>query len=114
MHEYPITKKIIEIAEAHAKKEGAKSVRAVHLVVGDYSGFIGESISMYFDIISEGTLCEGASITVKRVEPRLRCRDCNELFKRKPFSFDCPKCGGEGMPTEIGKEFYIESIDIEG
>ena len=27
--------------------------------------------------------------------------------------FACPVCGGEGEPTEIGKECYIESIEIE-
>ena len=25
----------------------------------------------------------------------------------------CPECGGEGGPTEIGKEFYIDSIEVE-
>ena len=25
----------------------------------------------------------------------------------------CPKCGGQGGPTDIGKEFYIDSIEIE-
>ena len=25
----------------------------------------------------------------------------------------CPHCGGDGSPTEIGKEFYIESVDLE-
>lgn len=113
MHEYPITTRIIQIAEEHAKKENAKHVVQVSLVVGDYSGFIGESISMYFDVISEGTLCEGAALNIRKVAPMLKCRNCGELFKKAPFSFECPKCKGEGGPTEIGKEFYIESIEIE-
>jgi len=25
----------------------------------------------------------------------------------------CPKCGVDGEPTEIGKEFYIEEIEVE-
>ena len=53
MHEYPITQQIIKIAENHAREAGSQKVTAVNLVVGDYSGFIGESIQMYFDIISE-------------------------------------------------------------
>jgi hydrogenase nickel incorporation protein HypA/HybF len=113
MHEYPITKRIIQIAEEHAKKEGASRIILINHVVGDYSGFIGESVSMYFDIISEGTLCEGAALNIRRVAPMLRCRSCGELFKKVPFSFECPKCKGEGGPTEIGKEFYIESIEVE-
>ena len=113
MHEYPITQQIIKIAENHAREADAEKVTAVNLVVGDYSGFIGDSIQMYFDIISEGTLCEGAEIRIQRVKPKLRCSSCGELFERKLFSFECPKCGGEGGPTEIGKEFYIDSIEVQ-
>lgn len=114
MHEYPITKQIIKIAEKHAADAGASRVKKINLVVGDYSGFVGESIDMYFRSISEGTTCEGAEIEIKRVKPKVKCRLCGEIFERKPFSFDCPKdgCKGLGEPTEIGKEFFIESIEI--
>ncbi len=113
MHEYPITQQIIKIAEKHAKEAGASRVLKVKLVVGDYSGFIGESIQMYFDVISEGTLCENAVIEIQRVKPKLKCDGCGELFDRVMFSFACPVCGGEGGPTDIGKEFYIETIEVE-
>lgn len=113
MHEYPITQQIVKIAENHAKEAHAQKVRSIDLVCGDYSGFIGDSIQMYFDIISEGTLCEGAEIHIKRVKPQLMCEKCGTYFERKPFSFQCPACGGEGGPTDIGKEFYIDSIEVE-
>lgn len=113
MHEYPITQQIIKIAENHAKDAGAAKVTAINLVVGDYSGFIGESIQMYFDVISENTLCDGAKIHIERVKPKLQCSQCGVYFERKPYSFQCPACGGEGGPTAIGKEFYIDSIEVE-
>ncbi|MEG2199591.1 MAG: hydrogenase/urease maturation nickel metallochaperone HypA, partial [Anaerovorax sp.] len=59
MHEYPITQQIIKIAEKHAADAGASCVKKINLVVGDYSGFVGDSIDMYFRIISQGTACEG-------------------------------------------------------
>ena len=113
MHEYPITQQIIKIAENHCREAGANKVSAVNLVVGDYSGFIGDSIQMYFDIISEGTPCESAKLKIKRVKPKLKCPACGEFFERAPMSFACPKCGVDGEPTEIGKEFYIEEIEVE-
>jgi len=113
MHEFPITEQIIKIAEKHARDAGAARVTKVKMVVGDYSGFIGESIQMYFDVISKGTACEMASIEIERVRPKLKCEDCGQLFERVLFSFECPSCGGQGCPTEIGKEFYIENIEIE-
>lgn len=112
MHEYPITQRIVEIADKQAEIEQAR-VTGIDLVVGDDSGFIGESIGMYFDIIAEGTRCAGAKLSIERVRPMLRCESCGELFARAPFSFTCPACGGEGLPSEIGKEFYVRSVELE-
>jgi hydrogenase nickel incorporation protein HypA/HybF len=112
MHEYPLTKQIIDTALSHA---GGKPVAAINLVVGDYSGVVADSIALYFDLIAEGTACEKAALNIERVAPMLRCKVCGALFERKPFAFACPVegCPGEGEPTEIGREFYINSIEIE-
>ncbi|MCQ4638347.1 hydrogenase maturation nickel metallochaperone HypA [Anaerovorax odorimutans] len=113
MHEYPITEQIIKIAEKHCREAGAKKVTKVKLVIGDYSGYVGDSVHMYFDLIGEGTLCEGADVEIRHVKPKLKCSQCGELFEKKLMSFACPKCGADGGPTDIGKEFYIESIEVE-
>ena len=42
-----------------------------------------------------------------------RCEKCGKLFKKQLLSFECPYCGGQGGPSEIGKEFYIDTIEIE-
>ena len=106
MHEYPLAQRIIEICAEH----GAKKVKTIHLVVGESSGIVADSILLYFDIISKGTVCENAKIEIETIRPMLQCEACGRLFKRKPFSFDC-QCGGEGRPTEIGREFYVKSIE---
>ena len=114
MHEYPITQQIVKIAEEHAREQGASAVKKVCLVVGEQSGFVGDSIQMYVDVISKGTLCQGAEVDFRWIKAKLRCSDCGELFERTElYSFACPKCGGQGGPTDIGKEFYIDSIEIE-
>jgi len=112
MHEYPITQRIIEIAGEYAEKNHAEEVKFIHLVVGDTCGYVASSIELYFDIIAEGTPCEKAKLHIKRVTPELKCSACGKLFVRKPFTFECPFCKGEGRPTEIGQEFYIKSIEV--
>jgi hydrogenase nickel incorporation protein HypA/HybF len=114
MHEYPLTERIIKMAEEHAKKQGAACVERINLVVGDDSGCVADCISLYFDLIAKDSLCAEATLSIKRVKPMLRCQTCGQLFERKPFQFDCPAdhCSGEGRPTEIGREFYVESIEI--
>ncbi len=113
MHEYPVAQKIIEIAEETAKKNSAVKIKRINIVVGELSGFIGESIQMYFDILARGTSAEGAIISVKSVRPRLKCTSCGLSFEMSGRSFMCPSCGGGAVLTEAGREFYIESIDIE-
>lgn len=113
MHELPLVQSINKKASAHALAHGAARVQAITLVVGDSTGYVPESIQMYFDIVSADTLCEGAVIKIKRVKPLMKCSACGKLFERKPFTFDCPGCGGEGNPTEVGQELYIEDIEIE-
>ena len=113
MHELPITQKIVKIADEHCRENGGNRVLKVNMVIGDYSGYVGEAIQTYFGIIAEGTLCEGASLEFVKVEPMLRCGSCGKLFKKQPLSFECPYCGGQGQQSEVGKEFYIDTIEIE-
>lgn len=119
MHEYQITKDIIATACAEVKI--GMEVEKIVLVVGKNTGFIGESIQMYFDEISKGTSVEGSKLEIIPVEPKLRCKNCGNLFARKidekleikdaiQNSFKCPKCGGDGMPSEVGKEFFIKEL----
>jgi len=113
MHEYPATLQIIKIATEHGRLHQAKRITKITLVVGEKSGFLSDSIEMYFKIIAEGTPVEGAALEILSVKPLLNCPNCSELFARKPYSFACPKCGQDGNPTEIGKEFYVKNIEIE-
>jgi len=109
MHEFSIAQSIIQTAIEHAN--GAK-VAQINLVIGESAGILGESLRMYFDIFAENTLCQEAVIEIESVKPKLRCKACSELFTRKPFSFEC-SCGGDGEPTDIGKEFFIKNIVVD-
>ena len=97
-------------ATAEFQAGGGVSVGEITIVAGESCGYLPESIEMYFDIIARGSLCENARLTFIRVPSKLKCAKCGGLFIRKPFSFDCPDCGGEGELTDIGREFYIESV----
>jgi hydrogenase nickel incorporation protein HypA/HybF len=113
MHESSVTEALLKLVLEKAAELGARRVTRVSLVVGDLTGYVGDSIQFYFDRYSKGTVAAGAIIDVKRIVPKMRCASCGELFERVRFSFACPKCGGDGVATKIGTEFYIETIDIE-
>ena len=84
MHEYGVTRQLIAICERAAKKHNASKIKKVTLLVGEKSGFIGDSIALYFEVLSTGTLASGAELVIETVKPMLRCSKCKKLFKRKP------------------------------
>ena len=113
MHEYAVTKSIVAIAVAEAEKLGAKRINAIHLVIGDLASVIDESVRLYFDLIAAGTIAEGARLEFKRVAAQFYCKQCRQNFIKPARGFDCPVCGSLGSPTAVGKEFYVESIEVE-
>ncbi len=113
MHELPVTEQIVEIVLNHARQAKAERVLKINLVIGELSSFVGESIQFYFDVLSKGTEAENASLSVSRIPATARCRECKSDFNPGGTNWVCPTCG---RPTEEilrGREFYVESIEVE-
>ena len=113
MHEYALTKNIVGIVNAAAAGHGAKRVNAVALVIGENRSIIPDSVQLYFDMIAKGTAAEGAVLRLRVVKAEMCCSRCRKNFQRRRFSFECPDCGELGSPTDIGNEFYVDSVELE-
>ena len=113
MHELPVTEQIMEIVLGHARKAKAQRVLKINLVIGELSSFAGESIQFYFDLFSKGTEAENASLSISRVPARARCQACKQEFNPGGMNWFCPSCGGAIEEILGGREFYIESIEVE-
>lgn len=113
MHEYAVTENLVALVLDESKRVGAKKVKLINLVIGEISSILPESVNMYFELMVKGTLLEGAELNFKKVEAELKCNSCGKAFPKNKNQFECPGCGGLGVFTDRGKEFYIESIEIE-
>lgn len=113
MHEFPVTLEIIRLAEECTREKRGKRIVRLELVVGELTGFIGDSIRMYFEAISKGTLAEGAELQIMYMHARLECVNCGELYDYHSFRLLCPFCGSRGKFTAEGRELYIKEIEIE-
>lgn len=113
MHEYAVTKSIVDIAVKEAQNAGASRIVEIRLVIGDLSTIMDESVSLYFDVISRGTPAEGARLVFNRIPARFSCADCGLEYDKPAKGFECPNCGRTGRLTEGGREFYIESMEVD-
>lgn len=113
MHEFAITKSMLDLVLEQAGKVGAKEVGKISLVIGKMSGVVDECVQFYFDFLSKGTVAEGACLYFKMVSITAQCRGCNKLFELKEFDWTCPDCGSNGVEIVAGKELFVESIEVE-
>ncbi len=113
MHELSITQSVLNIVTEHAERAGAKRVTAINLVVGELTGFVDDSIQFYFDMLSPDTLAEGAQLNIRRVPARMRCRACGAEHVPQGLNWLCPECQAIGGEIISGREFSVESIEVE-
>ena len=119
MHELSVTQSMLDLALEHAEGAGAQRITHINLTIGELSGIVDESVQFYFDFVSKGTLAEGAQLTFKRISAHLRCRACGHEFAlqvgaRIPRSYwVCPVCQAMGGEVVAGREFYMDSIEVE-
>jgi len=113
MHEYPITLSIVQISNEEALKHGANKITEIRLKIGELSGLVPESLQVYFDMISQGTLSEGARLVVEKIPIKFRCNDCNNESGVIGGIYKCPKCNSKDIKIINGNEYMIDSMEVE-
>ncbi len=103
----------MEIAQRHAQENGANRITDIHLVIGRLSSVVDDSIQFYWDIISQGTLCEGARLHFERLPAIMECLECGKTYEVSEELTPCPTCASMHIKMIQGDEFYVASIDIE-
>jgi hydrogenase nickel incorporation protein HypA/HybF len=113
MHELPVTQSLLKIALDHAEKANAKRITELHIVMGELSSMVDDSIQFYWEIIAKDTIAEQAKLHFRRVPAELQCMTCFTKYSPKSGELICPQCGGVGAKIIAGEEFSLEAIDVE-
>jgi hydrogenase nickel incorporation protein HypA/HybF len=109
MHELGIAYEIVEIACAQAK--GARIKRIV-LQIGKLSAVLPDAVRFCFDLCTEGTSAEGATLEIIEPAGVARCRVCgSELTLDRPFG-QCG-CGNTDLEWLSGEELKIEEVEVD-
>lgn len=113
MHEFSLMTGVLDAVEVSAKENNASRVVEVRLVIGEMSEVLDEAMEFAFEALSPGTLAEGAQLTMTKLRPKSRCLACGTEFEHDRFHFACPQCDALATELLVGKELYIESMEIE-
>lgn len=113
MHEFSIMSYLLEMVEEEAQQCGARRVVAINLVMGERASVLDDSLLFHFDLLTPGTVAEGARLNVRRTRMSFHCAGCGADYSPAVGTFDCPTCGQVGTVTSDGSELLVESIEIE-
>lgn len=113
MHELSITEGILKIAVEEGKAHDARKITGINIKMGVMSDLLPECINYYFDIISKGTIAEGAVLNIEKIPLKISCSDCNAVSCIDMRNFRCPGCGSQNIKILHGNEFYIDSLEAD-
>lgn len=109
MHELSIARNIVSIA---ARAAEGRPVRCVTVEIGKLSGVMADAIAFCFDVVAEGTSLEGATLDIREIEGRARCKDCGAEFATPELFTPCA-CGSRDTTRLSGEELNIKSMELE-
>lgn len=113
MHEMSIVQSMLDIALKAGKDAGAKRVKEIRVMMGEYSDVVPVVMREYFAVAAQGTMCEGAEIKITRIPVTMRCRECGWQGGVDKRRIRCGGCGGMSLSLVSGREFYVESLEAE-
>ncbi len=113
MHELSVTENILAIVSRHATRANAQRVTRIYLVIGELSSIVDDSVQFYFDFLARDTVAAGAELVFQRLPVTLQCGDCEHRWQPTSADWTCPACGAARASVVAGREFYVDSIEVE-
>jgi len=110
MHELSIIENTLEIALENAKNAG--KIHWLKMRIGEISGVVPEALHFAFDVITKGTIAEGATLEIETVPVNCYCQKCELKFKPLDICYECPSCGNLHTQIITGKEIELTSLEV--
>jgi|SRR5580658_8331149 hydrogenase nickel incorporation protein HypA/HybF len=108
MHELAITESVVD---AVTERLPQARIIGVRLEIGALSGVVADSVRFCFDLVTEGTNLEGASLEIVESPASCQCRGCGAEFSPNQMIALCP-CGSADVAVLSGAELRIISVQV--
>ena len=112
MHEMSLAEGMIQLIEENGRQQNFSQVTAVHLEIGRLSNVEIESMRFCFDAVIQGTLAEGASLTITEAPGQGWCMDCACTVEHNKLYDPCPLCGGYQVQVTGGNQMLIKELEV--
>ena len=120
MHEASLVQGLLDMilnaVEKHNKarpEERAVRVQEIVCELGLIACVEARTLTACFELFAEGTLAEGATLTLNTTPLACRCESCGHAFSLAQRRFVCPACGSENIHSSGGHGLTLQSLRVE-
>ncbi|MBI5300756.1 MAG: hydrogenase maturation nickel metallochaperone HypA [Chloroflexi bacterium] len=113
MHEIGIAQDMLRIALDYAAKHHAKRILGFHVEMSALADESDDALRFHLDMLTRGTLAEGARIEVTQAPVQAKCFECGNDFQLTTDIAICPRCSSMQVNIVDADEFRLASIEIE-
>jgi hydrogenase nickel incorporation protein HypA/HybF len=111
MHEYSIVQSLVDSVESVARQHEGGSVHHVYVDIGELAGVDCDLLQTAYDTFREGTICDGAPLTIERIAARWECPHCRVAIQRGAI-LRCVSCN-EPARLATGDEILLRRVEME-
>jgi hydrogenase nickel incorporation protein HypA/HybF len=108
VHELAITESLVD---AVTERLPGRRVTCVRLQIGALSGVVADSVRFCFDLVTEGTSLDGATLEIDQPPAECHCRICGGDFAPDSPIALCP-CGSAEVTVLTGQDIKITSVQV--
>ncbi|AXE30842.1 hydrogenase maturation nickel metallochaperone HypA [Chromobacterium phragmitis] len=112
VHELTLAESVVAIAEAAARRAGARRVTRVRLALGLLAHAETDTLLYCCQLAARDTLAADAEFQAERRPAQAHCGDCGQRAEIASLPARCPRCGGENLALEGGDEMRVVDIGI--
>lgn len=112
MHELSLCRSLLDIINEQAAGKNFKCVKKVILEVGQLAAVDASALRFGFEIVTKGTLADGAVLDIITIEGRALCNACHQCVKLENYYDACQNCGQFSLTVTQGEELRIQSMEV--
>lgn len=113
MHELSLACSLVEEAEKVLDAERAERAICVSVGIGRLAGIEIDAFEFAFPMAAKGTRLEKAELIIQNLPIRIRCRQCEKESTPDFPRCACAFCESDDIELLGGREFNIQSMEIE-
>ena len=113
MHEMALCESILGILEEQARAQAYSRVKRVRLEVGALSCVEPEAMRFNFEVVTRGSLAEGADLELIDVPGQAWCLQCFQTGEVNALLDPCPHCGSHQTQVTDGESLQIRELEVE-